>query len=85
MSYWKGYKMLTVIIERPNTIGVTNKKQFSSYHEAECWIESKVEQLADKGWQPSEAKDSTSQGGLIELTHDEVADVILISWHMDKI
>jgi len=40
--------MLKLTISRPNTVGVTQTKEFDSYIEAETYIESRCERLADK-------------------------------------
>lgn len=72
--------MLKLTIERPNTLGVTHSAEYENYAQAEAFIELRVERLCDKGWQASEFADSTSERGIIELTHDDVADSIVIQW-----
>lgn len=72
--------MIRLTVERPNTIGVTQTREYDSYSEAEEWIERQAERLADKGWELSELRGSTSREGTIECTHDHHADVLLITW-----
>lgn len=72
--------MIRLTVERPNTIGVTQTRDYDSYSEAEEWIERQAERLADKGWDLHELSGSGSRSGTIECTHDDVADVLLISW-----
>lgn len=72
--------MIRLTVSRPNTIGVTYSADFDSYADAEETIERRCERLADRGWELSELRGSTSRGGTIEATHDHEADVLLISW-----
>lgn len=73
--------MLKLKIERPNTVGVTYENEYDNYAEAEDFIERRVEKLCDQGWEASELASSNSLDGIIELTHDNHADVILIKWN----
>lgn len=72
--------MIKVQINRPCSIGVTATKYFESYSEAEPTIERIAENRANNGWNISELKNSNSKQGVIECTHDDFADIILIEW-----
>ncbi len=72
--------MLKLQIIRPNTIGVTYSAEYDNYADAEEFIERRVVRWCDAGWEASEPDESTSEAGCIELTHDDVADNILIQW-----
>lgn len=72
--------MLEFTIERPNTTGVTYHEEFEKYSDLEPWLERFIEIRADKGWQFSELKGSSSKSGTIEGVHEDVADVMLLRW-----
>ena len=73
--------MIRLTISRPNTIGVFSRKTFETYSgECEEYIERYVENRVDRGWDATEIHGSTSKGGIIELTHDNEADIVLIQW-----
>jgi len=76
--------MLVLRFIRPNTTGVTFKREFSSYSDAEDFIEKRCEKLANNGWDLSELSGSNSLKGSIECTHDYEADILLIDWHTRK-
>lgn len=70
--------MIKLEYSRPNTIGVYYTETFDEYPEEK--IERLCERLADDGWNLSELSGSTSKQGAIECTHDDQADVKLITW-----
>lgn len=76
--------MIRLRIERPNTTDITHESEYDNYSQCEEFIERKVESLCDKGWEANEISGSNSAHGAIELTHDSIADIILISWDTIK-
>ena len=72
--------MIKVTLNRPNTIGTYLTKEFETFKDAEQFIESRCESLANRGWELSEIKGSSSKAGVVECTHDFEADVLLIEW-----
>lgn len=72
--------MLKLTVSRPNSIGTYITKEFDSYNDAETYIETRVEKLADSNWECTELEGSNSKCGTIECVHDDQADAIVIEW-----
>jgi hypothetical protein len=70
---------MRVSISRPNTVGVTRTEEFEYSADACAWIHGRLGHWADLGWECGPAE-GDARSGSFELTHDDVADVIVIAW-----
>jgi hypothetical protein len=73
--------VINLTVSRPNTIGTTHERTANTYTDLEDWLERYIESKVDDGWEASELKGSDSKHGTIELTHENVADSIVIEWN----
>ena len=72
--------MIRLTIAKPLSVGTITTKDYANYALLEPSIERAMERLADRGYDICELPGSNSKSGTIEVTRDDLADILVYQW-----